>query len=223
MAMNGDEIWSFTGKALAIIGGVVGVIKIIEWYTSPKGKLTAIVENVPFELPEIKKSALDNFSRNRAMWIVVVSNNGSKSCAETALTLPDTSVAIIQRAGADKELRQLKDGIIELGIIKPKEKINVFAWSSWPADFDKVSLSHAAGLGKVLARASAPKFIHDIEAVVKFFKPMMFWAVLGGLVGGLIAGGGFNFLNQNLKNGNKSDVTNLTPLISSQPTNSIHP
>jgi len=182
--MNNEQLWSAVGKILAIIGGIVGVIKIVEWFTSPKGKLTASVQIVPFVLPSA--FGTDKLSDYRQMWIAVVRNAGSKPCEGVTLMMPNAVIARIARAGSDTEHRKLKDGVIELGAIKPKEELTINAWIQWGfSDFGDVRLSYTSGVGKILPRADAPKFCHDIERMFPTFfslVPFLLIAVVFGLV-----------------------------------------
>jgi hypothetical protein len=178
--MSNDQLWSVIGKFLAIIAGVTGVIKIIEWLTSPKGKLTASIQIVPFVLPDSPK---DNQDFLRCMWVAVVRNPGSKRCEEALFIIPEAERARIDRAGSDIQYRQLKDGIIELGTINPKEKITIYGWGrSLFRDFENVRLSSSSGIGKVLPRADAPKFCHDIEKTFPYFLKGFLTSILIGIL-----------------------------------------
>lgn len=183
--MNNDQLWSGIGKILTVIGGIVGVIKIIEWFTSPKGKLTASVQKVPFMLPAPPKESLSSIDRFNSLWVVVLRNSGGKSCEGAKIILPNSSIANIKRAGVDDEFRNLKDGVIELGTINPKEEIRIYAWIGWGfGGLEEVRLSYTSGVGKILPRADAPKFCHDIEMIL----PSSLKMILVGIVGGAIFG-----------------------------------
>jgi hypothetical protein len=182
--MNNDHLWSAIGKILAIIGGIAGIIKIIESFTSPKGKLTASVQSVPFILPTPPKDKLSSIGGFKSLWVAVLRNSGSKSCEGAMIILPDSSIAKIDRAGLDIEFRNLKDGVIELGTIKPKEEIRIYAWNAWGhGDLAEVRLSYASGVGKIFPRADAPKFCHDIETTLPYFWSMISVGIVGGAIG----------------------------------------
>src|ERR1043166_4732351 len=164
--MSKDQIWTYILKLLAVVGGILSVIKIIEWFTSPRAKLTASIQVVPFERPEAPKNNEDQFQIDQYMWVVVVSNSGKKPCEGTCLVLPDVTTAKINRVGSSPEYKSLMHGVIELGTIKPREKIEIRGWTrAWNSyawrHFDQVQLSYNSGLGRILPRADAPKFCRD--------------------------------------------------------------
>jgi hypothetical protein len=147
--MSSDQIWSLIGKFLAIIGGIAALIKIIEWISSPRQKLIASVESVPFELPEPSSSKLSGF---HSMWIISMRNKGKKPCDGISLVLPNAELARISRVGAVVEYRKLTDGAISLGSLNPSESVALRAWASWGFNADnptKVRLSHNAGIGTI--------------------------------------------------------------------------
>lgn len=203
--MNSDQIWSIVGKALALIGGVVGVIKIVESITSPRGKLLATVQRVPFVQPDaplkeppsylnvtpqqindVKRYLIDDDFR--FMWIVSIRNLGKKPCDQVKLLLPDAELACISREGKTQEYRKLVHGVISLDTLGPAEVIELFAWadSSW-ISIDKVRLSHSSGMGKVLIKLPASRFFSDFEDYLRLGKlPLTFF--LGACLAGLVVG-----------------------------------
>lgn len=223
--MNSDQFWSVIGKILALVGGIAAFIKIIEWVSSPRQKLVASVESVPFELPE-SKGVLEKFTAFHSMWIVKIQNNGTKSCEGVNLVLPNAAMVCISRAGVADEYRKLTDGVISLGTLNPLDVIHLKAWSGfglYSSDPTEAKLAHNAGVGVIRARASAPKIFHDLEFFLPVFKFIAIGCVVGLLAAYFIGSCIIMSVGKNSKSENQSGASNSVPTISSQSTNATHP
>jgi hypothetical protein len=213
--MSSDQIWSFIGKILAVVGGIAAFIKIIEWVSSPRHKLVAIVQNVLYyPRPIANKPREENYGREPSMWTVSVHNRGKKPCEETTLVLPGAQLVCISREGASEENRELKHGVIALGVINPMETIKINAWGGWwRPGWGDIRLSHNSGIGKLRILLPTGKFFHDVEAILRLDKYLTLFMVTSFLCFfGLLIFGIVQRLERSAKPENSnSHVTNAVP------------
>ena len=110
-------------------------------------------------------------------WMVVLTNDGSKIAKGVSLQLPNAEYVEIKRPGQEATIASVKE-VIELGNVKPKEKIEVYAWTSsepYSNLKDDIKLVYEDGTGDVALFEPQSPFWHHLRSI---FLSLLFF---GGL------------------------------------------
>lgn len=106
------------------------------------------------------------------IWEVQIHNKGHKKAEEVALHIPGLKVVRIEKRGEEPSAFSVQ-GAVEIGDIRPGDKVGVLAWSRWGSS-GSVEVVQSSGHGKVrMMEPMGPGWV-AFASFVRFHRPLLF-------------------------------------------------
>lgn len=142
--------------------------EIVELAKSDSEKIHALTTLLMRARHKLPYSIVDEVDRYRGLCHIGVTNHGTKRAKGVRLIVPSGKLIQIRREGQEVGWRKI-DEAIDLGDIQPGEPIGLYCWCETREVEqlgDRVRLTHDEGVGSVLIRCPARKFLADNELVL---------------------------------------------------------